>query len=121
VVTDDPVTIAVRRVLTTAPDESEANNLDTAPERPRYMAFPDGGVQIREVTSVERDAHGTTLYLNNDSDEWSVPLAVAWAETNADTFRYVLENGGKRLLARAYLTTPPDALERNNLGALPEA
>lgn len=38
----------------------------------------------------------------------------------AGTFRYVLGEGGKQLLARAYLTTPPDALTRNNLDALPE-
>ena len=71
------------------------------------------------MTSVVRDRSGHTVYLNNDQDQWSVPFAIAWAESRAGTVRYILEDGGKRLLARQYLTTPPDTLARNNLEALP--
>jgi hypothetical protein len=115
--------IFVRRVLTTAPDESWQNNLDSLPRHDRQDGFPPSTAVRHRVTSVERDADGVTLFLNNDDEGWSVPREIAWWQVRTNTTSYFIETGeGGRneLLALAYLTTAPDASTENNLDSLPE-
>jgi hypothetical protein len=111
----------VRHILTTAPDDSTANNLDSRPHRPRY---PSGPLETgpRQVTSVEKNPVGDVLYLNNDIERWSVSRWIAAAEIEAGVREYFIETDGVRtpLIARRYLTTYPDGRSDNNLSSLPE-
>ncbi len=116
--------ILVRRVLTTAPDETAANNLDALPDGDQVDAFPPSTAFFRRVTSVERDSNGDTVFLNNDDEGWSVLATVVWLETRSSIARYYIQSTpGEQntLLALAYLTTAPDRWTKNNLESLPHA
>jgi hypothetical protein len=116
--------IFVRRVLTTAPDETAANNLDSLPDGDHVDAFAPSTAFFRRVTSVERDSNGDTVFLNNDDDRWSVLATVAWREISSSVASYYIQTTpGEQntLLALAYLTTAPDRWTKNNLENLPNA
>jgi hypothetical protein len=115
--------ILVRRVLTTAPDESWQNNLDALPRRGHQDGFPPSTVVRHRITSVERDEDGGTQFLNNDDEGWSVSRTIAWWHIHTNTASYFIQpdaGGPNELLALAYLTTAPDASAENNLDSLPE-
>lgn len=115
--------LIVRRVLTTSPDESRQNNLDALPRRNRQDGFPPSTAVWHRVTSVERDDDGSTLFLNNDDEGWSVSREIAWWQVRTNTASYFIQpDAGERndLHALAYLTTTPDASAENNLASLPE-
>lgn len=121
---DERNVIFVRRVLTTAPDAIPENNLDALPRKAHHDEFPPSTGFWRQVTSVERDGDGNTLFLNNDDEGWSISRPVAWLQVGAETASYYIQrtqdDDRNELLALAYLTTAPDASTANNLDGLPE-
>ena len=83
--------LVVRRVLTTAPDETAANKLDSLPDGDHVDACPPTTAFFRRVTSVDRDLNGETVFLNNGGDGWSVLATMAWREMSSSVASYYIQ------------------------------
>jgi hypothetical protein len=115
--------IIVRRVLTTEPDDTRANNLDELPEGSTAWPLPDASRRELRVTSVVRSTGRwpSVRFLCNDAERWCVSFHQVFSQLSLGTHEYWVEVDGSRVavLARQYLTTAADATERNNLDELP--
>lgn len=135
------VTVDVRRTLSTAPDESAANNLDALPALAgTALPEPSAARVERQVTHVRRSG-GQISHVCNEGEGWCVAIPVAYEDIDAKRFTYYIETPGDngnavrnplytrevsprgtlatRLLVRRYLATDADEDPSNNLGALP--
>lgn len=115
--------VIVAHVLTTSPDDTVANNLDSLRVcRELYLRIPPADQLRRRVTSVTRNRWGGVTALCNDDEQWRVLDSVAFFEISRGDIEYFIDRGGVEtiLLAKTHVTTFADGIAENNLSGLPD-